>query len=286
MYSFLSGLGDYACGSGVLLGLCVLVVYIFCWLCAKLPDVFFRRICAGGNDSAVSSQSPLAKLKEPFVFSGEASKFREWAFSVELGLRNQKFRNLSQEVDYAASFLDGNARLWLITSLEAGKLFSSWKDFKTALAEVYGPHHEQERARLQFFSLKQSGDLESFVAAFSRLSLLIPDMDEHSRAVAFLQGLAEPLRTEALKEHPKTLSEAIKAARNFREGRHFSSTVQPCVQLCELDTLYGSRGARLRKLTPEDRARLRRENRCFACRQVGHMARDCVDRSHPNAVRQ
>ena len=39
-----------------------------------------------------------------------------------------------------------------------------------------------------------------------------------------------------------------------------------------------------RGLTPEERARLMRENRCFRCKQVGHMARNCTE-NHPNAGR-
>ena len=35
-------------------------------------------------------------------------------------------------------------------------------------------------------------------------------------------------------------------------------------------------GQPLKKLTDADRERLRRENRCFRCRNTGHMANQCT----------
>jgi hypothetical protein len=36
------------------------------------------------------------------------------------------------------------------------------------------------------------------------------------------------------------------------------------------------------KLTDAERAKLRREGKCFKCRQHRHLARECPERNHPN----
>ena len=41
-------------------------------------------------------------------------------------------------------------------------------------------------------------------------------------------------------------------------------------------------GQNFKKLTPEERAQLAKEGRCFRCRLQGHMARDCPKNSNRN----
>ena len=48
----------------------------------------------------------------------------------------------------------------------------------------------------------------------------------------------------------------------------------------EVDNAVGQ--TNFKKLTPEERAQLAREGRCFRCRLQGHMARDCPKNSNQN----
>ena len=134
---------------------------------------------------------------------------------MEFALLATAVRPGGHEVDYAMSFLDGNARLWLLSCLERGHNFPDLVSLKSALAETFGPVEAEEEFRLALYSLCQtdSMSLEEYVSEFTRLSLGIPDLDEPSRALLFTRGLSSHLNSEVMREHPRTLSDAIRAAR-------------------------------------------------------------------------
>ena len=107
---------------------------------------------------------------------------------------------------------------WLLSCLERGHNFPDWVSLKSALAETFGPVEAEEEFRLALFSLCQtdSMSLEEYVSEFTRLSLGIPDLDERFRALLFTRGLSNHLNSEVMREHPRTLSDAIRAARVAR----------------------------------------------------------------------
>ena len=49
---------------------------------------------------------------------------------------------------YASSFLIGNARLWLISTRDAGEVCQDWFALRDALEAVYGPRHSDKQNRL------------------------------------------------------------------------------------------------------------------------------------------
>eukprot|EP00117_Sycon_ciliatum_P006410 scpid90558/ scgid9957/ len=76
---------------------------------------------------------------------------------------------------------------------------------------MFGPLQEQEQARLRLMSITQESSLEEFINQFAQLSLLLPDVDEHTKALLFVRGLK--VRHSALAQHPCNLPAAIRAAR-------------------------------------------------------------------------
>ena len=232
-----------------------------------------RPVAATTGPSSATPKTATRHTKDPPVFDGNAALFKEWAFAVDIALRALDFQDASVEVDYAAGYLTGNARLWLMAALEAGTEFENWPALKDALADVYGPMFDPEQIRLCLFSLQQRGTLDDYIREFSRLSLQVPDLDEHSRAVLFVNGLSSELRGPVLKEHPSTLGEAIKA----------SKAAERCGQMSErwTEVRPRPRSPRRSQLTADDRNRMRQEGRCFACRRFGHIARNC-SRSQPS----
>ena len=132
---------------------------------------------------------------------------------MELGLRANRIVKEDHEVDYATSYLGGNALLWLISCSESGRKFADWTSLKTALDESFGPLGADEDNRLQLFSLTQNGPLDEYIREFSRLSLMVSGLDDQSRALLFIRGLSASLRYEAMREHPRTVAEALRAAR-------------------------------------------------------------------------
>jgi len=222
--------------------------------------------------------------RNPPVFCGEAAQFKEWVFAVELALKALGLLDSGRMVDYAAAYLAGNARLWFISAIEGGVEFPDWPSLKDALAHVYGPIFDREQVRLDLFAATQRKDLDSYVTEFSRLSLQLPELDDHSRALLFTNGLAAELRAEVLKEHPTTLDQAIRAARTAERSLS-DGAASPWTEVRPRTRGPPRTAAPLRKLTDGDRDRLRKEGRCFACRRLGHLAKDC-NQQPPNELRQ
>ena len=132
--------------------------------------------------------------------------------------------------------------------------------------------------RISLFSSSQSGTLDDYIPCeFSRLSLKVPKLDEHSRAVLFVMGLSAAIKDDVLREHPESLELAIAAAKTVEQtrrlfrGRHIGRQGDPA-----------NHGV-VQRSNQENGGRLRGEIRCFKCRELGHVARDC---KHPNAGRQ
>eukprot|EP00117_Sycon_ciliatum_P011169 scpid54736/ scgid12762/ len=87
--------------------------------------------------------------------------------------------------------------------------FSDWSSLKSAPAEMYDRLHTQEQARLGLLNLSQwDRSAQTTIADFMRLGLLIPDLDEHIRAMMFINGLKNRVHALTLNEHPTTLSAA------------------------------------------------------------------------------
>ena len=69
-------------------------------------------------------------------FSGDSNDLRGWIFSIELAFRANEIREGINQVDFATSFLQGNALLWFLACLDAGRSFPDW--------ECSGPSHGEK----------------------------------------------------------------------------------------------------------------------------------------------
>lgn len=247
------------------------------------------------NSTQASQTSSHLKLRtrEPSLFGGKASDLIEWMFVVEQQLERANLDG-SAEVAFAVSFFTDNALRWFLLARESGTIFSSWSELKSALHGAFGPCNSDELNRLNLFDIRQTDSLERYETEFSRLSLSVPELDELSRTLLFLRGLRSELRSEASREHPRTLAAAVRAARlaeqnlgleRRQNGGRYDNAFRPENRL----TSKSSGLAKRRKLDDVERQKLSREGRCFYCREIGHMSRDCpklIGKVVPNAGSQ
>ena len=73
------------------------------------------------------------RMKSPSTFCGTARTFREWVFQVNTALKSYKMNDGVSEVEFAASFLEGNALLWYLSCIDFGRSFSDRNSLKNVL---------------------------------------------------------------------------------------------------------------------------------------------------------
>ena len=152
--------------------------------------------------------------------------------------------------------------------------------FKEQLTSAFKSQHDDERNRLLLVQLRQSGDLETSNTDFLKRCLLEKDVDELTKSALFVTGLSDSQVKRDVRRthvHPKTLQDAIRAARTSYEDLQVDTPVPSSNavsgRLCQLKR-------RDTRLSAEERQRLMREGRCFRYRELGtaqsivHFAKD------------
>ena len=155
-------------------------------------------------------------------------------------------------------------------------------------------------------------DVDTYIATFDRLTLAAGwDQDSEGTIAKFREGLSKGVHSKALDRDriPRTIDEWKAAARTEvarakekynagltgnqhrnppRSGNY--NTPNPSrttpnsnnggIVPMEVDNVTAQ--TNFKKLTPEERAQLAKEGRCFRCRLQGHMACDCPKNSNRN----
>ena len=188
-----------------------------------------------------------------------------------------------------------------------------WNEFEAAFLAAWTDTSKKQNAYDQLMRLTMNGwDVDTYIATFDRLTLAAGwDQDSEGTIAKFREGLSKGVHSKALDRDriPRTIDEWKAAARTEvarakekynagltgnqrrnppKSGNYTnpsSSRAQPGpnnngVVPMEVDSATGTNN--FKKLTPEERAQLTKEGRCFRCRLQGHMARDCPKNANRN----
>ena len=189
-----------------------------------------------------------------------------------------------------------------------------WTEFETAFLAAWTDTSKKQTAFDQLMRLTMNGwDVDTYIATFDRLTAAAGwDSNSEGTIAKFREGLSKGVHSKALdRDHiPRTIDEWKAAARTevarAREKYDAGLTGNQCrnapksgvypnaqtqlraqsnqsnsgVVPMEVDSTTGT--TNFKKLTPEERAQLTKEGRCFRCRLQGHMARDCPKNANRN----
>ena len=190
-----------------------------------------------------------------------------------------------------------------------------WTEFETAFLAAWTDTSKKQNAFDQLMRLTMSGwDVDTYIATFDRLTAAAGwDSNSEGTIAKFREGLSKGIHSKALdRDHiPRTIDEWKAAARTEvararekynagltgnqrrnapKSGGYSNAQTQPRTQSnqnnsgvvpMEVDSTTGTNN--FKKLTPEERAQLTKEGRCFRCRLQGHMARDCPKNANRNS---
>lgn len=240
--------------------------------------------------------TPRIKISPPERFKYERSyDVYTFIFACEAVFDNQNITDEWTRVRYAVSYMDGAPIMWargFIQKLPAtARAAYTWAQFKIDLVGIYGDPDRRLRAAGDLRRLQQRKSAAEYASEFSALAQLT-SWDDQALTDQFYDGLKQEVRVEIARgAFPATLTdlvhEAIRIDGRLFEGRRRNpqaglsrpspSSYQPRPQPHRRDpnAMDVDATTRLGRLTPELRAQLLREGKCFRCRKAGHMSRDC-----------
>ena len=190
-------------------------------------------------------------------------------------------------VGYAASYLGGNARRWLMAHWSDKGRSSDWKSFRAELVTAFSTPYEDEQLSRQLVRCKQAGSLRDYVTEFTGLCLRVNSVGELTKTTLFIEGLSDAVvQREVCREHPKSLQEAIRAALTAMQLLEKTASTPGIPTEEERSGVHAlQRSLPMNQPRPRlslsERLRLIREKRCFICKKVGHQAAVC--HQNPNA---
>ena len=254
------------------------------------------------------------KAPRPQVFTGgrNALATRDWLETIECYCKRSNLP-FSDWTEAAVDHLRGTARTWFrLSGLEAT---TDWDTFKTEFTKEFKPSDHEQAIIRELRDLRQTSlkDIDAYINRFRDLALQLDEPSDKMLREYFVQGLVTETQLQVQLANPSTWQEAISVAERInsvftsvRHGHktkaeflpsrtsnpssktepdlppgepmdvdHFSTFLASLVNSFQRKkTPYPSRRP-LPKLTPSDRAHLRRIGACFRCREIGHMADKC-----------
>lgn len=241
---------------------------------------------------------------KPDKYNGALGKADQWCFEVEKYFECCNIRD-PQRVPYAGAMLTGNAAIWWRSVCqESAQPLSTWEAFKADLIYNFKHLDDVKLARDRLRSLRQRTSVAAYYADFTRAVFQIPGITEEEKMDRFMAGLKPALQREILLREPTTFAAMTKLAskmdallysverRTYQmsgmarsatasAGRHSSFRQGPSSATpMELGAIQSgpstSKASYPRnQLTSAERDKLRREGRCFYCRELGHIADRC-----------
>jgi len=229
-------------------------------------------------------------LPKPDTFNGSFGKgsadVETWLFQVAHHLRAYN-KPPAQWVGFASALLRGTAATWWRLKSHNGTAEISWDAFTAMMVADFKPVNSVQRAKDRIATLRQKRSATEYCNEFRLAVLDIPDMNESWMLDAFFRGLKPNVQRELERYPPPDLHEAMRQAeridaidykyssssrnhnshsRRGHDGPWRSSTAQSSGPVpMELGALQIQQ-----RLSDAERDKLRKENRCFFCREQGH----------------
>lgn len=271
----------------------------------------------GSSDSA--SSNFIKNVGKPEYYTGDMKSNPDtWLdmmleYMMLIGTEPQKY------VPFTITYLREQARVWWSSmSMEDKIANQDFEQFKQTFLAKYRPVDQARTARAKLKTLKQTTSVAAYNNEFSNVIQLIHDMSLADKLDKYFDGLKQPvLERLPVLETFTSVADAMNAANsidtriykpsghgfnrgNFQRGGYNGgygqqrSSNKPSVQVNNVQAQdsneyeqdedkstsgYSVNAVRFTKLTDEQRLVLRREGRCFKCRNVGHLSRDCPTRN-------
>lgn len=265
----------------------------------------------------MTSRPAEAKIRQPQDFDGSRLKARKFLqdCKVYLGLNSHIYDTDEKKISFTLSFCTaGTAEAFAENYYSLGQhTTKKWSEFESDFTKAFLSSDLEGEALQELKNLTQSGSADEYIAKFKILATRAGMTDYKALKDYFQQGLSAGLRARIynLNDLPKDMDEWYKQTQKLDNQwrqlgtyatpststrppfprRDFIRNRPPVVEtstrirsleteefLSQLaDDVYAAR------LSITERDRYFKENRCFRCGTIGHMARSCTANPRPEA---
>ena len=243
------------------------------------------------------------KIRQPSDFDGNRDDAQNFLLTCRTYLRLNKdlYTTDEEKIIFVISFMVGGSAGPFKDALEmeaytidpttsAEKGFGTFKDFLKKFQEAFEPLNPVESAINKMKALQQTGTADDYISAFRPLAIRSGITTLSVLTDYFLSGLSTGLVRDILRAHtlPTDIDGYYKLAAQldmqWRKGNELAKAKKPAAGSTTSSTTANKQpgAVKLRKLTDDERTKLRKEGRCFRCREVGHVSFDCPQRNKAN----
>ena len=278
-----------------------------------------RRLISRLSRAPIEGNGQGDKVPDAPMFNGSRAKFRGFAAQLRLKLFSdpRRYPTPALRTAYAFNRLEDRALEQILPYVsEAGIALDDVEDLIRVLQNAFADPDAAATARERLQSLKQGN--KEFSSYFAEFQMLIAelDWDQNAKMDALREGLSIELHDRMIGLPPpadftalaalcQQLDSQIRAVEARRKRRPAGSSAPRANQVAPPTQPRTSAGtfaaaapavaavantdhfgpapmdlsANRRKISPEERASRLREGRCLYCGGLGHMARDCPNKS-------
>ena len=124
-----------------------------------------------------------------------------------------------EAIKIATLHFEGEAHNWWFHGLSTlgHANVTAYSKFTRRLVERFD-RKDPEAPFMSLAKLKQSGNPETYISEFLRLSVMVPDLSAARRVYMFIDGLDEPLHGLVKYTKPITFHDAIERARDLQDA--------------------------------------------------------------------
>ena len=144
------------------------------------------------------------------TFDGSSnSSAKSWVEKLDIYFQLNQMSE-TEAIKVATLHLDGEAQDWWFHGLVTLRhsTVRTYVEFTRRVIERFD-RRDPEQYFVELTRLKQTGSLETYIADFLRVSMMVLDLSTTRRIYMFAEGLAKPLRGLGKSTRPTTLHDAI-----------------------------------------------------------------------------
>jgi hypothetical protein len=238
------------------------------------------------------------KPRKPNDFTGDSRTLHDWLYAISLYCRSSGITTDELKIHTALPYLQGAAKTWLRRVFPVDEWaelpWQTWQEFCTALRGAFGPLQEHLQARERLDSLRQGRNqpVVAYIKQYREIMLELPEVTQDEIVHRFRRSLywdeVKKYITQATAGRaPTTLEfeevaslaalgelEMVPASQRGRSNGQYWQPRQPAPAAAARPVAMDIGNIDSRSL---DRDALRREGRCFYCKERGHRKTECPE---------